>query len=72
MKKFKTIKTGITFFLDYDEMIELLESRNKRAFSDEEACIHIDSLDACDIWDFYDSAIMFTDYKTMPTEIIED
>ena len=72
MKKFKTIKSGVTFFLDYDEMMRLLVERNRRDFTDEEACIHIDSLDACDIWDFYDSAIMFTDYKSSPTEIIED
>ena len=72
MKKFKTIKSGITFFLDYDEMMELLEARKKRAFSDEEACIYIDGLDACDIWDFYDSAIMFTDSMNLPTTVIED
>ena len=72
MKKFKTIKSGITFFLDYDEMMRLLVERNIRGFTDEEACIHIDGLEACDLWDFYESAIMFTDSTNLPTTVIED
>jgi hypothetical protein len=74
MKKFRTIKTGITFFLDYDLTVETIRKRRRSTepLTDKYCCMYLDGLDACDIWDYFESAIMYTVDLPSATEIVED
>lgn len=74
MKKFRTVKDGVTFFLDYDRTVEIIKERRPgvEALTDRYCCLYLDRLDAVDIWDFFGSAIMYTAEPPRATEIVED
>ena len=74
MKKFRTIKTGVTFFLDYDLTVQIITERrhSTEPLTDRYCCLYLDRLDACDIWDYFESAIMYTVELPSVTEVIED
>lgn len=74
MKKFRTVKTGITFFLDYDRTVEIIKKRRPgiESLTDRYCCLYLDGLDAMDIWDYFASAVMYTVELPEATEVIED
>ena len=72
MKKFRTIKSGITFFLDYNRTVEIITKRRGAIYTDSWYCEYLDGLDVADIWDYFDSAIMYTVDLPGTTEVIED
>lgn len=74
MKKFRTVKTGITFFLDYDRTVEIIKNRRsgKEELTDRYCCLYLDGLEAIDIWDYFESAIMYTAEPPSTTEVVED
>lgn len=81
MKKFKTVKDGVCFIMDYELTVELIKERKPQLLEDTEdlpevlvdalCCDYLDSLDACDIWDDFDSAII-THSDWSQTVVIED
>ena len=46
MKKFRTVKVGITFFLDYDRTVEIIKKRRRSTeeLTDRYCCIYLDGL----------------------------
>ncbi len=75
MKQFRTVKAGVEFVLDYDETVRIIKARQPLAaefLDDKKCCTYLDGLDACDLWDFYESAIMYTHSTNEPTMIIGD
>ena len=73
MKKFKTVKDGVCFIMDYELTVETIQKRRRSTepLTDKYCCMYLDSLDACDIWDDFDSAII-THNDWSPTVVIED
>lgn len=73
MKKFKTVKNGVCFIMDYELTVEIIRKRRRSTepLTDKYCCMYLDSLDACDIWDDFDSAII-THNDWSPTVVIED
>lgn len=74
MKKFKTVKVGITFFLDYDLTVKIIRKRRRSTeqLTDRYCCMYLDGLGIDDIWDYFESAIMYTVDLPSFTEIVED
>lgn len=74
MKRFRTVKVGITFFLDYDRTIEIIKKRrhSTEELTDRYCCIYLDGLGIDDIWDYFESAIIYTAEPPTATEIVED
>ena len=74
MKKFKTVKVGITFFLDYDLTVKTIQKRRRSTeqLTDKYCCMYLDGLGIDDIWDYFESAIMYTVDLPSFTEIVED
>ena len=78
MKKFKTVKCGVHFYLDHNITVEIIKKR-KRHFVEDTAtlpenmidalcCDYLDGLSNYDIWDYFESAIISTycdDSKTV-------
>ena len=73
MKKFKTVKDGVCFILDYELTVEIIQKRRRsiEPLTDKYCCMYLDSLDACDLWDDFDSAVI-THNDWSPTVVIED
>ena len=74
MKRFKTVKAGVTFFLDYDRTVEIIKKRRHSIenLTDRYCCLYLDDLDAMDIWDYFESAIISTAEPPSTTEVVED
>ena len=82
MKKFRTIKSGITFFLDFDTTVEIIRARRPGILLgvDDDltevigamCCEYLDGLDAMDIWDYFESAILFTTEPPSSTTVVEE
>ena len=82
MKKFKTVKCGVHFYLDRDLTVEIIKKR-KRHFVEDTAtlpenmidalcCDYLDGLSNYDIWDYFESAIIYTRSEDGRTEVVED
>ena len=73
MKKFKTVKNGVCFIMDYELTVEIIRKRRRSTepLTDKYCCMYLDGLYACDIWDDFDSAII-THNDWSPTVVIED
>lgn len=85
MKRFKTVKAGVTFFLDYDCTVEIIKKRRPHLLDevdplpmmlttvlDNLCCEYLDGLEAMDIWDYFESAIICTAEPPSSTEVVED
>jgi len=74
MKRFRTVKAGVTFFLDYDRTVEIIKKRRHSIenLTDRYCCLYLDGLDAMDIWDYFESAIISTAEPPSTTEVVED
>ena len=73
MKKFKIVKDGVCFIMDYELTVEIIQKRRRSAepLTDKYCCMYLDGLDSYDIWDDFDIAII-THSDWSHTEVIED
>lgn len=82
MKKFRTVKCGTHFYMDYDQTIEIIKQRKPQLLEGSEnlpehmvdalCCGYLDGLDNYDIWDYFESAVMYTHCDWGHTEVIEE
>ena len=81
MKRFRTVKCGTHFYMDYDQTIEIIKQRKPQLLDGMEdipeavdalCCDYIDGLENVDLWDYFESAIMFTRCDESQTVVIEE